>query len=95
MPENCDPWPGNKKAVSDMNIWAFNILAAADSAPVSQELGYSEISDEKETDCRTNHLARDFGDGEKIGGRREACCCKALRRLRSFQYTTHRTPVTR
>ncbi len=59
------------------------------------DLFYSEDKNEKETGCRANHLARDFGDGEKVGARGASNSKDALRGLWRRLYAADRTASQR
>ena len=55
-------------------------------------MGYSEDSDEKEADERTDYRAADFGNGEEVGGSgTPGRSGQAMRRLWSVLYALDRT----
>jgi hypothetical protein len=58
-------------------------------------LFYSVNRNEKETACGANHLSRDFGNGEEIGGSGATGAEKAVRSLRGFLRPTDGTSDVR
>ncbi len=55
------------------------------------DLFYSEDTNEKETDRRSDHLARDFGNGEAVGAAGNTAGGQALRRMRRLVHPADRT----